>query len=168
MKLDYQTLLPQNYSASSRVWIYQASRIFSIQEALELESQLEQFTQNWQSHGAPVQATSLLLFGRFIILIADESNVLVSGCSTDASVREIKKIEQEFGVGLFDRTQLAFYVNQKIELLPLAQLKYAWEKSFITNETLYFNNMVGTLKELATQWIIPVEKSWLQPKLVQL
>lgn len=53
MKLDYQTLLPQNYSASSRVWIYQASRIFSIQEALELESQLEQFTQNWQSHGAP-------------------------------------------------------------------------------------------------------------------
>ncbi|MEY4586834.1 MAG: hypothetical protein RIT05_1252, partial [Bacteroidota bacterium] len=36
-----------------------------------------------------------------------------------------------------------------------------------TNETLYFNNMVGTLKELATQWIIPVEKSWLQPKLVQ-
>lgn len=61
MKLDYQTLLPQDYSASSRVWIYQASRIFSIQEALELESQLEQFTQRWESHGAPVQATSLLL-----------------------------------------------------------------------------------------------------------
>ena len=98
MNLDYQKLLPQDFSKSSRVWIYQSSRLFSIQEALDLESRLEQFTQNWQSHGSPVQATSLLLFGRFIIFIADESQVLVSGCSTDASVREIKEIEKTYGV----------------------------------------------------------------------
>jgi len=91
MKLAYQTLLPTDISKSSRVWIYQATRIFSIQEALEIEDRLEQFTQNWQSHGAPVKAVGLLLFGQFIVLIADETNIPVGGCSTDSSVREIKK-----------------------------------------------------------------------------
>lgn len=165
MNLHYQTLLPQEYSKSARVWIYQATRIFSIQEALEIESRLEQFTCHWESHGAPVKATGLLLFGQFIILIADERTVGVSGCSTDASVREIKMIEQEYSVGLFDRTQLAFYIKDKIELLPIAQVNYALEKSFLTKDTLYFNNVVNTLKELETNWIIPVEKSWLQQKL---
>ena len=94
MKLAYQTLLPTDISKSSRVWIYQATRIFSIQEALEIEDRLEQFTQNWQSHGAPVKAVGLLLFGQFIVLIADETTIPVGGCSTDSSVREIKKIEQ--------------------------------------------------------------------------
>jgi hypothetical protein len=167
MNLDYQKLLPQDFSKSSRVWIYQSSRLFSIQEALVLEPRLEQFTQNWQSHGSPVQATFLLLFGRFIIFIADESQVLVSGCSTDASVREIKEIEKTYGVGLFDRTQLAFYVKEKIEVIPLAQLHYAWEKGFLSKDTLYFNNMVSTLEDLKMNWIIPIEKSWLPQRLSQ-
>jgi len=34
MKLAYQTLLPTDISKSSRVWIYEATRIFSIREAL--------------------------------------------------------------------------------------------------------------------------------------
>lgn len=166
MELHYQTLLPQQYSKFARVWVYQAERIFSIQEALEIESRLDQFAGNWESHGDPVQATGLLLFGRFIIFIADESKVVVSGCSTDASVREIKNIEKEFRVGLFDRTQLAFYIKDKIELVPLAQINDALEKKFLTKDTLYFNNMVHTLEELKTNWIIPIEKSWLQQKIV--
>jgi hypothetical protein len=165
MKLAYQTLLPTDISKSSRVWIYQATRIFSIQEALEIEDRLEQFTQNWQSHGAPVKAVGLLLFGQFIVMIADETNIPVGGCSTDSSVREIKKIEQVYGVGLFDRTQLAFIIKDKVELLPIAQFEYAFEKNFLTKDTLYFNNTVGHLAEFENNWIIPIEKSWLQKKI---
>ncbi|MBM3412753.1 MAG: hypothetical protein FJY19_05165 [Bacteroidetes bacterium] len=167
MKLHYQTLLPQQYSKFSRVWIYQSARIFSIQEALEIESRLEQFAVNWKSHGDPVEATGLLLFRRFIIFIADESKVAVGGCSTDASVREIKNIEKEFSVSLFDRTQLSFFIKDKIEILPLAQLNYALEKNFLTKDTLYFNNTVQTLEELKTNWIIPIEKSWLEQKIAK-
>lgn len=71
------------------------------------------------------------------------------------------------GVGLFDRTQLAFYVREKIEVIPLAQLHYAWEKGFLSNDTLYFNNMVSTLEDLKMNWIIPIEKSWLPQRLAQ-
>ena len=66
---------------------------------------------------------------------------------------EIKKIEQVYGVGLFDRTQLAFIIKDKVELLPIAQFEYAFEKNFLTKDTLYFNNTVGqTLKSIFREY----------------
>ena len=94
MKLDYKYLLDDNFHPDSRVWVYQASRIFSLQEALEIEELLNEFTAQWKSHGTPVKGAAYLFFGQFIVLIADETATGVSGCSTDSSVRMIKDIEQ--------------------------------------------------------------------------
>ena len=63
--------------------------------------------------------------------------------------------------------RLAFVVKDKIELLPLAQIDYALEKGFITGDTLYFNNTVTNKAALASQWIVPVSKSWLAKKLAR-
>ena len=165
MNLEYRHLLNYGFNKNSRVWIYQSSRQFSISEALEIEDSLAQFAGEWKSHGTPVKATGYLFFGRFIILIADETATGVSGCSTDSSVRFIKDIEQRYHVNLFDRTALAFVVKDKIELLPLSQLSYAADNGFITGDTLYFNNLVQTLDELESIWIVPVKDSWLSKRL---
>ena len=165
MNLEYLPLLPQDFAPDSRVWIYQSSRLFSLGEALQLEEILEAFASNWKSHGTPVKGYANLFFGQFIILMADESATGVSGCSTDSSVRLMKDIEQTFKVSLFDRQSLAFVVKESVQLLPMSQLNYALEKSFITGDTLYFNNLVQTKKELIENWIIPVRTSWLAKKL---
>ena len=165
MNLEYKSLLNPDFHPQSRVWIYQASRVFSIGEALEIENLVNQFTAEWKSHGAPVKATGYLFFGQFIILIADETATGVSGCSTDSSVHFIKEIEQRFGVSMFDRTTLAFVVKDKIQMLPLAQLQYAADNGFIDSDTLYFNNMVQTREELENNWIIPVKNSWLKNRI---
>ncbi len=68
-------------------------------------------------------------------------------------------------VDLFNRQMLAFYVKEKIQLLPLGQLNYALENGFITPETLYFNNLAATKQDLLGNWIIPVNKSWLAKKI---
>jgi hypothetical protein len=68
-------------------------------------------------------------------------------------------------VNLFDRTQLAFVIKNKLQLLPLSQFNYALENGFLDLQTLYFNNTIGTKKELEENWIIPVEKSWLTRKI---
>ncbi|MFM8806726.1 MAG: hypothetical protein ACKOD1_05125 [Sphingomonadales bacterium] len=167
MNLAYTHLLPAHFSANARVWIYQATRLFSLAEAFAIEERIDNFTAQWQSHGQPVQGKGFLFFGQFIVLLADESKTLVSGCSTDSSVALIKKVEQEFSTPLLDRTQLAFVVNDKIERLPLAQIDYAIEKGFITGDTLYFNNTVATKAELETSWIVPVSQSWLAKKLAR-
>jgi hypothetical protein len=166
MNLQFQQWLPQDFAPESRVWIYQSNRQFTISEALEIEEALEQFTENWKSHGAIVKGYANLLYGRFILLMADETNAGVSGCSTDNSIHFIKKIETQYGFSLFDRLQLAFVVKDTIELLPLSQVNYALQNNFITPDTLYFNNTVQTKAELQRQWLIPVSESWLKNKLV--
>ncbi len=164
MDLDIQQHLPEDFNPGSRVWIYQASRLFFISEALEMEDMLKAFTDSWNSHGTPVKGFATLLFGRFIVLMADESATGVSGCSTDSSVRLVKSIEQKFNNNLFDRQLLAFIIKNKIDMLPLSQLGYAIENKFIDGNTLYFNNTVATKKQLETEWIIPAGESWLKNK----
>ena len=161
MNLNYIELLPENFSDQSRVWIYQSNRLFTLSEALQLEDIIDDFIKNWNSHGTPVKGFCNLLFGQFIVLIADEQNATVSGCSTDSSVRLIKVIEDGFKISMFDRTQLAFIINEKIQLLPLAQVSYALEHKFIGAETLFFDHSVSNKKELTERWIVPLSNSWL-------
>ena len=161
MDIDITEHIPDDFADSSRVWIYQSSRLFFISEALEMEDMLNEFAANWKSHGTPVKGFANLFFGRFIVLMADETGTGVSGCSTDSSVHLIKSIEEKYNVQMFDRQSLAFVVKDKIELLPLSQLEYAVENNFITSDTLYFNNTVLSKKEMIEKWIIPVKDSWL-------
>ncbi len=165
MELNYQSFIPADFHDSSRVWVYQSSRLFLISEAFEIESILKEFTDNWLSHGTPVKGYANLLFGQFLVFIADETATGVSGCSTDSSVRIVKMIEERFKVSMFDRQQLAFVVKDKIQLIPLAQFSYALENNFINADTLYFNNLVATKQELMEKWLIPVKESWLKARM---
>jgi hypothetical protein len=161
MNLEYKYLLDGNFHPDSRVWVYQSNRLFSLSEAMNVDVLLQDFIQQWNSHGIPVKGAAHLFFGQFIVLIADETATGVSGCSTDSSVRLMKQIEQQFSVQLFDRTLLAFVVKDKLQLLPLSQLPYAVDNGFVDGDTLYFNNLVQTQQELMEKWIVPVKESWL-------
>lgn len=165
MNLEYKHLLPEDFAPNSRVWVYQCNRLLSLSEALNMEPLIEDFCKQWQSHGAQVKAYGNLLFGQFLVLIADESAAMVSGCSTDSSVRFVKSLEQQFKVDFFDRTGLAFFLKDKIQVLPMNQLQYAFEHGFIQPDTPYFNNLVATKKALEEDWIIPVKESWLAKRL---
>jgi len=165
MNFEYRHLLPEDFHPASRVWMYQSSRLFTISEALEIEEILEDFVAKWQSHGAAIKGYANMFFGQFIVLMADETQAGVSGCSTDSSVRVIKQIEQRFQVDMFNRQNLAFVVKDKVQLLPLSQLNYAIANDFVTPDTLYFNNLVQTKDELENNWLIPVKDSWLAKKM---
>ena len=165
MNLEYRHLLPGDFNDDSRVWVYQSSRLFTLSEALDIESLLAQFAAEWRSHGADVKAYANLFFGQFVVLMADETQAGVSGCSTDSSVRFIKSIGEKFGVDFFNRTNLSFFVKDKIQQLPMSQLQYAVDNGFIGAETLYFNNIVQTKRELENEWIVPVKNSWLSKRL---
>ena len=165
MNLEYRNLLNSNFHTASRVWVYQSNRLFTLSEALEVESILQTFVAQWQSHGSPVKGEAHLFFGQFIILIADDTADTIGGCSTDTSVRMIKDIAQQFNVSLFDRTHLAFVIKDKIQILPMNQIQYAVQNGFIDDDTLYFNNIIQTKKELEENWIISVKNSWLASKI---
>jgi len=118
MNFNYRELLPEEMDGTSRVWIYQSSRLFTVPEVFQIEENLNEFVGSWNSHGSPVKGYGNLFFGQFIILMADETASGVSGCSTDSSVRLIKEMENIFNVQLFDRQLLAFFIKDKVQLLP--------------------------------------------------
>lgn len=165
MNWEFKHLLPSELSPASKTWIYQSNRRLTLQEALETEAMLAQFIENWQSHGSAVKGYGNLLFGQFIVLMADETATHVGGCSTDSSVRMIKAIESRFGLNLFDRQLLAFLKEDKIQLIPYQQLNYAYANGFINDETIYFNNLVDTKKAMEENWMIPLRNSWLSKNL---
>lgn len=159
-----QHILPKDFSPASRVWIYQGSRSFSEREAAEIDEQLHLFYAHWDSHGAPVKGWAKLLFGQFIVVMADEGATGVSGCSTDGMVRIIKSLERQYSVNFFDRLTLTFLVNVKAQMLPMGQVAYALEKGFVTPDTPFFNNTILTKAELETAWLVPLKESWLWRK----
>ena len=165
MNFNYRELLPEEMDGSSRVWIYQSSRLFTIPEVFQIEKILQEFVVSWNSHGSAVKGYGNLFFGQFVILMADETASGVSGCSTDSSVRIIKEMENIFNVQLLDRQLLAFFIKDKVQLLPLSQLSFGVSNGFILPDTLYFNNTIATKTELENNWIIPVKNSWLASRI---
>ncbi|UAY53403.1 hypothetical protein [Ferruginibacter albus] len=161
MNFNIQQYIPANFNNNSRVWIYQSSRPFNAEEVFQIDSILQQFADNWKSHGADVKGFAKLLFNQFAVIIADETQAGVSGCSTDSSVRVIKQIEQQFNAPMFERQALGFIVNESIQLLSLSQIENAIENGTITPDTIYFNNLVQTKEELLNNWLIPIKDSWL-------
>lgn len=165
MLQELKELIPADFSDRSRVWVYQSSRAFIEREEKEVNEQLHQFYTQWQSHGEPVKGWAKLLFNQFIVFMADETASQVSGCSTDSSVRIVKSIERQYEVNMFDRMVLTFLVNGKSQMLPVNQVQYALDKGYIQKDTPLFNNTVLTKQELLTNWLIPLEESWLSRRI---
>lgn len=154
--------LPLDFAADSRVWIYQCNRAFREKEVIEINEQLLQFYEQWESHGKKVKAWAGILFNQFIVMMADEkASALVGGCSIDSSVRIIKSLEKQYGIQLFDRMSISFLIKDKVQMLPLQQIKYAAEKGYINKDTLFFNNAITTKEELLHSWLVPIHESWL-------
>jgi len=162
MQTHLEQQLPLDFAVDSRVWIYQCNRAFREKEVIEINEQLLQFYEQWESHGKKVKAWAGILFNQFIVMMADEkASALVGGCSIDSSVRIIKSIEQQYGIQLFDRMSISFLIEDKVQMLPLQQIKYAAEKGYINKDTLFFNNAITTKEEMLHSWLVPIHESWL-------
>lgn len=158
-------LIPQDFADASKVWVYQSSRPFSEQQALEIKEQLKHFYLQWEVHGKDLKGWANLLFNRFIVFMAEEDEIQVSGCSIDTTHRLLKSLERQYETTLFDRLSITFLVNSKPEALPMNQVQYALDNNHIDENTLLFNNTVTTKKELLTDWLQPLSQSWLAGRL---
>tara|TARA_R110002072_G_scaffold302976_1_gene490581 strand:+ start:33446 stop:33895 length:450 start_codon:yes stop_codon:yes gene_type:complete len=136
----------------SKVWIYQSDRELSDSEASYLYKELTDFVKKWAAHGTQLFGDVMIVSNRFVILVVDETNTGVSGCSIDTSVQKIKELGANLDVDFFNRMNLYIENNGTFKLVHISELKE------YTNWTV-FNPMVSTLKELRNNWKIPVTQS---------
>jgi hypothetical protein len=155
------TELPIQFNDASRIWIYQCDRDLSEQESSNINQRLQHFIVSWNTHGKPVKGYADVIYNRFILLMADETNFTVSGCSIDSSVAVIREIEKINQISLFNRNDLAFLIHNNIVTIPLNEIANAIKTGIVTADTLYFNNTIQNKQEWQTSWILPISQTWL-------
>lgn len=164
---NWQSCLPEGFSPETRVWIYQINRPFTGEEEGAIREQLQGFYTGWLSHDRPVKGWATVLFDQFILIMADDTMDRLCGSAVDNSIRLIKDLEHQYHISLLDRMLLAFWINNKIETIPINQVNQAVENGRITGETLFFNNAVSTKAELENNWIIPLNSSYLWKRITE-
>lgn len=149
-----------HFSENSRVWIYQSDRKLTDLETQEIEAKLQAFVSEWTAHTMQLAAGAEIRYNRFLILIVDESKAGASGCSIDKSVKFMKELEQEYGINLFDRFNLAYKEGEEVFSAPRNAFEELIKQSSITAHTIVFNNLVQSVAELNTKWEVPFSQSW--------
>ena len=147
---------------SSRIWIYQANRKLNSEESKIISHALTAFTEGWLVHGSPMQASFSLRYDQFVILAADEDANAASGCSIDDSVRTLKRLGSELTIDFFDRTLVGFKNEEHVFTISSSDLKTKLSDGVWNSDTLVFNNLVNTKRDLAQTWLVPARASWLK------
>lgn len=147
-------------SENSRIWIYQANRILSSDEEQKIQQKLSDFTSQWQAHGHDLAALGEIRHHQFIILSVDEQVAGATGCSIDKSVYLMKEIEKEFNLELFDRFRIAYRDGENVINCSKHEFETLLEQGKLNSDTIVFNNMVSSRKDLNTSWEVALKDSW--------
>lgn len=156
MLVDISKLPP-----STRVWVYQADKDLNAEEERIVANELNAFCNRWEAHGQPLQSNFEIRHHRFVLLFVNEDAHAASGCSIDGSVRVMKGLQQQLNIDFFDRTQVAFLLNGKIETIGISKLKNAFAVGTLSPQTITFNTLGATKSEIDKNWQLAAEKTWL-------
>jgi hypothetical protein len=154
--------IENNLPGTSKVWIYQSSRKFTEREAEAINQKIKEFVTQWTSHKAGVIGDGLLLYNYFIVLMADESQVGVSGCSIDSSAHFVKGLGTEYRANFFDRWNLAYIKDGEVTGIHRDEFEKLLNTGEINDETIVFNNLLHTKADFETKWQVPYRESWLK------
>ena len=144
----------------SRVWLYQAERNLSDEEAMFIKLAGEKFIEQWTSHGSQMDAAMEILNQRFIVVALDEQSGPASGCGIDKSVHFMKELSASMKLDFFQRTVVVYQNESGWTEAPLNQF-WAMRKALIVNDdTMVMDTTVRTLGELRASMIVPFRDSW--------
>ncbi|MAX81127.1 MAG: ABC transporter ATPase [Crocinitomicaceae bacterium] len=153
--------MQQLVSEESRIWIYQSNRELTQEEVQLIKAKGDAFVQQWKAHQKDLSAEFDVLYNLFIVLAVDENMIPASGCSIDESVAFIKSIESEFKIDLLDKLNLAYRSgNGNIQVDHMNEFMGKIKSGEINEETIVFNNLINTKKDLQLCWEVPAKESW--------
>ncbi|MFL0161105.1 hypothetical protein [Aquirufa salirivi] len=151
----------QQLPAHSRVWIYQANKVFNEQELTFIQSYLKQAVQDWNAHGAPLASSFQIRYNQIIVIAVDEHLHAASGCSIDASTGWFKDLAFQMGINFFDRS-VALVQEDSLILFPLLGIKQVVAKGKISPDSLIAIPQVKDLADYRAHWPAQANDSWLK------
>ena len=146
---------------SARLWIFAADHELSDSDSDRLLGEIDRFLMEWTAHRSHLTAGRDWKFQRFLFIGVDESAAGASGCSVDALVREIQRLEKAIGVTLADRGPVLFRRGDAIERVSRGQFANLAGVGDVSPETCVFDNTLSTVGDVrAGRWEIPAREAW--------
>ncbi len=144
----------------SRIWIYQANRSLTDDEAAEISEKTKVFLTQWTAHGAHLEASFELKYKRFLVIAINQDTQAATGCSIDASVTFVQNLEKEYNIDLLDKMNVSFKQGEFIAYKPLIDFKKMAKNKSVSKNTIVFNNLVTNKHEYENFWEVPASESW--------
>jgi hypothetical protein len=145
----------------ARLWIFAAERSLTPRERDYLLQTVDGFLDQWRAHGHPLTSARDLRYDRFLFIGVDETTEGASGCSVDALVRDIKRVESTLGLALVDHSPVLYREGEAIVRLPRDEFAERARTGAVTPETVVFNNTLTRVEDLQhDKWETPASKSW--------
>lgn len=147
--------------ANARLWIFAAERPLARQEREYLLSAVDGFLEDWHAHRRPLVSARDFRHDRFLLVGVDEAAAGVSGCSIDALVRDIKRVEATLGLSLVDHGPVVFREGEAIQRVPRDEFAELARAGRVTPDTIVFDNTLTQMGDLQDgRWERPAAETW--------
>jgi hypothetical protein len=155
MFVDYTSI-----SNDAKVWVYPSSRKFYSTEIEEIEQKVKQFVASWKPEDENFKVSYQLLYNRFIILVADDTETSLTNADIDASVSFILQLQETYKVELLDKMNACFKQGEYVQYKDLKDFKKLLKNKAVTAKTIIFDNLINNKEDLENFWEIAIENSW--------
>lgn len=151
----------------ARVWVYAASQPLTKQQVALITEQADAFAENWTAHQIPLKASFKILDDVFLIFGVDVAHHDISGCGIDKSVHLVQEWEKTLGINLFNRLQIEYKLDDKIQFVTKGKVAEMLQQQTITTQTLFYNKLVQNVAELDSNFLVPLQQMWFYNQLVK-
>lgn len=152
----------QALPSHAKLWIYGVDAPLNPETEAQIDAQLTQFMQAWQSHGRKVTGQFVILEHRFILIAADIPQADISGCGIDASVHALEEAGKRLGFTLLSGLHV-FYRdgNNAIQSVPRAGFRKLVRSESVSSDTIVFDTSLAKLDQLRSgSFELPAHASW--------
>lgn len=137
----------------SRVWLYQTDRALNEKEISFIQNKLSAFVKEWAAHGNKLWANADVINPYFVAVAVDDSLTPPSGCSIDASVKELQGLGKELNIDFFTRMKVTYQNDGEFTQIPFADL------TGLERSTLIYDTLISNLGDLRKSFPVKLEKS---------
>lgn len=95
-----------NFSDSSRVWLYKSDRELNASEQEQILSLTDDFLKKWAAHGNQLFGKATILENWVLVISVNEGISSASGCSIDSKVKFIKNLGEKLSIDFFNRMKV--------------------------------------------------------------
>ncbi len=137
----------------SRVWLYQTDRPLTEKEIKMTRDRLFAFMREWAAHGNKLWAAADVINPYFVAVSVNDALTPPSGCSIDASVKELQALGNELNVDFFTRMKVTYISGGHLDQINFSEL------SELAEDTLIYDPLVAKLGHLRSKFPLNLKDS---------